>query len=73
MLWTYGAIALLRTIAGHTCIGERFNRCFWGDKMHCNKEFFEPLEQEKKFIMLSPVKAVKGQRNIYLMQTLDSH
>jgi len=37
------------------------NRCFWGDKIYYNKEFFEQLEVEKKSIMLTPVKAVKGQ------------
>ena len=37
------------------------NRCFWGDKIYCNKEFFEQLEQEKESIMLTPVKGVKGQ------------
>lgn len=37
------------------------NRCFWGDKIYHNKEFFEQLEIEKDSIMLTPVKAVKGQ------------
>jgi hypothetical protein len=36
-------------------------RCFWGDKIYYNSEFFEQLEQEKQSIMLTPVKAVKGQ------------
>ncbi len=37
------------------------NRCFWGDKIYHNKEFFEQLEVEKNSIMLTPIKAVKGQ------------
>jgi len=38
-------------------------RCFWGDKIYYNIEFFEQLEQEKQSTMLTPVKAVKGQSN----------
>ena len=37
------------------------NRCFWGDKIYHNMEFFEQLKTEKKSIMLTPIKAVKGQ------------
>lgn len=37
------------------------HRCFLGDKIYHNKEFFKQLEQEKKSIMLTPVKAVKAQ------------
>lgn len=39
------------------------NRCFWGDKIYHNQEFFEKLSTEKQSIMLTPVKAVKGQTN----------
>ncbi len=39
------------------------NRCFWGDKIYHNQEFFEKLGTEKQSIMLTPVKAVKGQTN----------
>jgi len=37
------------------------DRCFWGDKIYHNKEFFEKLNKEKNSVMLTPVKAVKGQ------------
>ncbi len=37
------------------------NRCFWGDKIYYNKEFFAQVQSEKNSIMLTPVKAVKGQ------------
>jgi len=37
------------------------NRCFFGDKIYHDKEFFEQLEAEKQSIMLTPVKSVKGQ------------
>ncbi|NOX46974.1 MAG: transposase [Chlorobi bacterium] len=37
------------------------NRCFWGDKIYYNKGFFDQLGAEKNSIMLTPVKAVKGQ------------
>ena len=37
------------------------NRCFWGDKIYCNKEFFDRIKVEKNSIMLTPIKAVKGQ------------
>jgi hypothetical protein len=40
------------------------NRCFYGDKIYQNKEFFEDIKQEKNSIMLTPVKAVKGQTEI---------
>jgi len=36
-------------------------RCFWGDKIYHNKEFFEKLGTEKGSIMLTPVKSIKGQ------------
>ncbi len=37
------------------------DRCFFGDKIYFNKEFFTELEKEKNSVMLTPVKAVKGQ------------
>lgn len=37
------------------------NRCFFGDKIYCNKEFFDHVEADKNSTMLTPVKAVKGQ------------
>jgi hypothetical protein len=37
------------------------NRCFWGDKIYNNQEFFLNLKNDKESIMLTPVKAVKGQ------------
>ena len=37
------------------------NRYFWGDKIYHNKEFFDQLGAEKNSVMLTPVKAVKGQ------------
>ncbi len=37
------------------------DRCFFGDKIYFNKEFFTELEKQKNSIMLTPVKAVKGQ------------
>ena len=37
------------------------DRCFFGDKIYFNKEFFAELEREKGSVMLTPVKAVKGQ------------
>lgn len=39
------------------------HRCFWGDKIYHNKEFFEQLNKEKHSVMYTPVKAVKGQTN----------
>jgi len=41
--------------------GSITNRCFFGDKIYSNKEFFADLENEKNSVMLTPVKAVKGQ------------
>jgi len=41
-----------------------FDRSFFGDKIFSNKEFFAELEKEKGSIMLTPVKAVKGQTEI---------
>ena len=38
-----------------------FDRCFFGDKIYNNKAFFAELEREKGSVMLTPVKAVKGQ------------
>lgn len=38
-----------------------FDRCFFGDKIYYNNEFFAELEKEKGSVMLTPVKAVKGQ------------
>lgn len=40
------------------------NRYFYGDKIYYNREFFAELENEKKSVMLTPVKAVKGQTEI---------
>lgn len=40
------------------------NRCFFGDKIYYNREFFTDLENEKNSVMLTPVKAVKGQTEI---------
>ena len=37
------------------------NRCFWGDKIYYNNEFFARIYTEMNSIMLTPVKAVKGQ------------
>ena len=37
------------------------DRCFWGDKIYSNKEFFAELEKQNNSVMLTPVKAVKGQ------------
>lgn len=37
------------------------DRCFFGDKIYFNKDFFTELESEKGSVMLTPVKAVKGQ------------
>lgn len=36
-------------------------RCFWGDKIYRDNQFFEPLRQENQSIMLTPVVGVKGQ------------
>jgi len=41
-----------------------YDRCFWGDKIYYNKEFFDKLEKEKRSVMLTPVKNVKGQTEI---------
>ena len=40
------------------------DRCFFGDKIYSNKDFFVELEKEKKSVMLTPVKAVKGQAEV---------
>ena len=37
------------------------NRSFFGDKIYHNSDFFHELEQQKKSIMMTPVKAVKDQ------------
>jgi|SRR5436190_4838124 len=37
------------------------NRCFFGDKIYQNKDFFTELQNEKKSEMMTPVKAVKGE------------
>jgi hypothetical protein len=37
------------------------DRCFFGDKIYFNKDFFTELEREKGSVMLTPVKSVKGQ------------
>tara|TARA_B100000676_G_C17992139_1_gene795569 strand:+ start:550 stop:1452 length:903 start_codon:yes stop_codon:yes gene_type:complete len=41
-----------------------FDRCFFGDKIYHNKEFFAELESKKNSVMLTPVKTVKGQLEI---------
>jgi Transposase DDE domain len=40
---------------------EKTNRNFFGDKIYINEDFFSELEQEKNSIMMTPVKAIKGQ------------
>ena len=40
------------------------DRCFFGDKIYFNKDFFTKLELEKGSVMLTPVKAVKGQTEV---------
>jgi len=40
------------------------HRCFWGDKIYQNKEFFCELRAEKSSEMLTPIKAVKGQSEV---------
>ena len=37
------------------------NRCFFGDKIYVNKDFFSDLEKEKNSIMMTPVKGTKGE------------
>ena len=37
------------------------NRCFFGDKIYINQDFFSDLEKEKNSIMMTPVKDVKGE------------
>ena len=37
------------------------NRCFFGDKIYVNKDFFSDLEKEKNSIMMTPVKGIKGE------------
>jgi len=37
------------------------NRCFFGDKIYHHQDFFSDLEKENKSIMMTPVKAVKGE------------
>ncbi|MFV8268605.1 transposase [Flavobacterium sp. GT2N3] len=37
------------------------NRCFFGDKIYQNKDFFSDFEKEKNSVMMTPVKAVKGE------------
>jgi hypothetical protein len=37
------------------------NRTFWGDKIYNDKNFFENLFQQNNSIMLTPIKAIKGQ------------
>jgi hypothetical protein len=39
---------------------ERTNRNFFGDKIYHDQDFFSGLEQEKKSIMLTPIKGIKG-------------
>lgn len=37
------------------------NRCFFGDKIYQNKDFFTTLEKEKKSEMMTPIKNIKGE------------
>jgi len=37
------------------------NSCFFGDKIYHNQDFFSDLEKENNSIMMTPVKAVKGE------------
>jgi len=39
---------------------EKTNRNFFGDKIYHNQDFFSELEREKKSIMLTPIKGIKG-------------
>jgi hypothetical protein len=36
------------------------NRKFFGDKIYCDTDFFEKLYSEKKSIMFTPIKGIKG-------------
>jgi hypothetical protein len=40
---------------------EIINRTFWGDKIYYNRDFFKELEVKNNAVMLTPVKAIKGQ------------
>ena len=40
------------------------DRCFFGDKIYFNNDYFTELERKKGSVMLTPVKAVKGQTEI---------
>jgi hypothetical protein len=40
---------------------EKTNRNFFGDKIYNNLDFFTELEQEKKSIMMTPIKGIKVQ------------
>jgi hypothetical protein len=37
------------------------NRCFFGDKIYTNQEFFDDLGNQNNLVMMTPVKGVKGQ------------
>lgn len=37
------------------------NRCFFGDKIYHHQDFFSDLEKENNSIMMTPVKAIKGE------------
>jgi hypothetical protein len=37
------------------------NRCFFGDKIYHNQEFFSGLVKDNNTVMMTPVKAVKGE------------
>ena len=41
-----------------------YSRCFWGDKIYYNEDFFAQLEKEKGSVMLTPIKSVKGQSEV---------
>jgi len=39
------------------------NRCFWGDKIYQNEDFFENIKQKNNSSMMTPIKTKKGQTN----------
>lgn len=44
-----------------TAWADIINRTFWGDKIYYNREFFKEIEIKNNALMLTPVKAIKGQ------------
>jgi hypothetical protein len=49
-------LTVFKGVWAHIC-----NRTFWGDKIYHNKGFFNELEIKNNAVMLTPVKAIKGQ------------